>query len=534
MANLEANIAPSPDVQYLPTVFRRVQSGDIRMPAFQRGFVWDRKQVLELLSSIYQGFPIGSLLLWKTELREMNLEDPSKSFFPRIDEKYPTNYILDGLQRLSSLYAVFHYNAADHPKKFEVAFDLERQVFIYPQADKPTVLPLSVLFKPTEFIQYHGRLSLLPNGNILINNAVSLLTTFQEYQLPIVTIEGRRASEVVQIFERINSTGTRLGSVDFMRAVTWSGAFDLNRKLDEIGSAARAEGFHIPHETLVKVLAIVLGYPPMSDAMLAMRTLTVAQLESGVADAISTIARTIDFLRSNMRVTAYALVPYQAQFLALIGFNKLPTKPSPSTVSQVCKWYWTASLNEQMQGRTDDQVARLVEQMEHLRVGKIKRLKGKLTLSANSLRDRRFRWKGALSSALASMLAKNSCRSLVSGSPIDPTSYLSSNSGKNFIPFADERALAAATGRSTGRVVANAVVAADADLPTFREKSASQIIRDLQKNFPNDWVSILGSQFIPEAAAQALTKGRPLDFLEARAQGILSYAKTLAFPPSAG
>ena len=60
-------LPPSPEVQYLPAIFRRIQSGDIRIPAFQRDFVWNEAQILELLESVYRGFPIGSALLWKVE-----------------------------------------------------------------------------------------------------------------------------------------------------------------------------------------------------------------------------------------------------------------------------------------------------------------------------------------------------------------------------------------------------------------------------------------------------------------------------------
>jgi uncharacterized protein with ParB-like and HNH nuclease domain len=158
MSNSAKNVAPSPEVQYLPAVFRRIQGGDIRMPAFQRGFVWERKQVIELLESIYHGFPIGSVLLWKTNKKELNIEDPTKSNFPQVPEKFPVSYVLDGLQRLSSLYAVFHFDRAAHEEKFNVGFDLESREFLAVNGEKDIVLPLNILFRPTAFIQYHSTL----------------------------------------------------------------------------------------------------------------------------------------------------------------------------------------------------------------------------------------------------------------------------------------------------------------------------------------------------------------------------------------
>ncbi|RAP26722.1 hypothetical protein C2W64_01438 [Brevibacillus laterosporus] len=47
-------------------IISKITSGQIRIPAFQRGFVWSPEQVALLLDSIYKGFPIGSVLLWRT------------------------------------------------------------------------------------------------------------------------------------------------------------------------------------------------------------------------------------------------------------------------------------------------------------------------------------------------------------------------------------------------------------------------------------------------------------------------------------
>ena len=76
--------------------------------------------------------------------------------------------------------------------------------------------------------------------------------------VPTVTIFERDVEEVVEIFERINSTGTRLDTVDFLRAVTWSEAFDLNDALSVILDSAEDEGFIIPDETAIKIFAMAL------------------------------------------------------------------------------------------------------------------------------------------------------------------------------------------------------------------------------------------------------------------------------------
>ena len=44
----------------------RVAEGEVRIPAFQREFVWEPDRVQFLMDSIYKGFPIGTLLFWRT------------------------------------------------------------------------------------------------------------------------------------------------------------------------------------------------------------------------------------------------------------------------------------------------------------------------------------------------------------------------------------------------------------------------------------------------------------------------------------
>src|SRR5947207_4426659 len=100
---------PTPEVQHLPTLFRRIQQGEIRIPAFQRGFVWTEAQILQLLESVYRGFPIGSLLFWSVKEQLLRIELSAVSPFPNVVEKYPLKFLLDGLQRLSTLYGVFHW-----------------------------------------------------------------------------------------------------------------------------------------------------------------------------------------------------------------------------------------------------------------------------------------------------------------------------------------------------------------------------------------------------------------------------------------
>src|SRR5690242_17633984 len=94
---------PQPTVLHLVTIFRMITSGEIRIPAFQRDFVWKEKQMLELLDSVLEGYPIGSILLWAVDRPMLKTAPTEITSFPFVPETFPTSYVLDGMQRLSTL-----------------------------------------------------------------------------------------------------------------------------------------------------------------------------------------------------------------------------------------------------------------------------------------------------------------------------------------------------------------------------------------------------------------------------------------------
>jgi uncharacterized protein with ParB-like and HNH nuclease domain len=88
-------------------IIEQVESGQIRNPAFQRGFVWEPECVAQLMDSIFKGYSFGSLLLWRTN-EKLKIERQLGPFtLPSPKADYPIDYVLDGQQRVTSVYATF-------------------------------------------------------------------------------------------------------------------------------------------------------------------------------------------------------------------------------------------------------------------------------------------------------------------------------------------------------------------------------------------------------------------------------------------
>jgi hypothetical protein len=120
---------PKPTPERIEQLAQRVLMGDIVLPEFQRPFVWKRKQIIELVDSIFRNYPIGSMLVWestqelasKRTIADLEVGERSKT--------YPVNYLLDGQQRLSTICGVLYWAPGDPKSYWNVAFDLKSQKF---------------------------------------------------------------------------------------------------------------------------------------------------------------------------------------------------------------------------------------------------------------------------------------------------------------------------------------------------------------------------------------------------------------------
>ena len=249
------------ETSYFSQLIADIKKGEIKIPQFQRKFVWKDNQALELLDSIANGYPIGSLLLWKT-VEKLNAARDIGSFrLPKTDEITPTNYVLDGQQRLTVIYSCL--GAGESEGGYTAGYDLAKEEFVELKVEvyKQEVFPLRKMLNTTSLLNYRTSLLSLPDAPILQERLDGLITAFTQYKLPVVTLKDLTIEEVCPIFERINSSGTRLSTYDLMVAATWAEDFDLNEKVAGVLSALDSKGYgSTERSTVLKALsAIHLG-----------------------------------------------------------------------------------------------------------------------------------------------------------------------------------------------------------------------------------------------------------------------------------
>ncbi len=236
----------------IDTLLGQIETGQIGLPELQRPFVWDRAQVRDLIDSLYRGFPAGHFLLWETKADAATAPigaDPKQTS--------PSLVVVDGQQRLTSLYAVFRA-APVFTEKFEevhirISFNPLRERFEVLNSaianDSEWIPDISPLLSGkqnafslvTEFIEVLGQdRELSPDQRDRIATNLQRLASLGTYRFEAVQLaHSVEIGEVSEIFVRVNSKGTQLSQADFiltLMSVHW----DKGRKqLEEFCRAAK-------------------------------------------------------------------------------------------------------------------------------------------------------------------------------------------------------------------------------------------------------------------------------------------------------
>ncbi len=207
----------------------QIGMGVIGLPEIQRPFVWKNAKTRDLFDSMYRGYPVGYLLLWQNANAE-----GSKSIGVDGKQKHPSLLIVDGQQRLTSLYAVVKGKKVireDYSEEYiEIAFHPLEEKFEVPDAttrkDKHWLPNISRLWSPDtdlfELVDAYLE-ALNQTREVTTEDTKKIRQSIQRLQglvnYPFRALEllaTVNEEQVSQVFVRINSKGQRLNEADFI------------------------------------------------------------------------------------------------------------------------------------------------------------------------------------------------------------------------------------------------------------------------------------------------------------------------------
>lgn len=199
--------------QTIRQIISQLLAGQIRVPAFQRGFVWDANMVAYLMDSIYKGYPFGSILLWRTKER-LSFERKLGPFqLPKADPDYPVDYILDGQQRITSIFGVFQTEIEDIGTEdwtkiyfdYRANPDVQESQFVAladDEFDPDRYFLLRNFFDTTAY-----RRATKEFDDQLAQKIDRVQSVFKEARIPIQLISTEDRTTIAIVFERVNQRG---------------------------------------------------------------------------------------------------------------------------------------------------------------------------------------------------------------------------------------------------------------------------------------------------------------------------------------
>lgn len=394
-----------PDAYGITTYLENLRRGQYQVPTFQRGVVWDRDRVKRMWDSIHKFYPLGSILVWRTEIRLQNHRDIGGHTLPAHPDGREFQYLLDGQQRTTALLTSMYGGRIKGKESrdphlyvdltIEDADDVEAeswrgQFLFWDEIDDRDGQLLrnvgrkkrydgGLIVKLEDIAHRYSDLErrLVELGRVDYDDpARKQLRTFKQvfdnYKLSFIELRGIEVVEVCQIFERINQAGQPLSMFDIVVAKTFRlksdsvpgfylrGLFeDFRHEMESAGSRFAA----LDDMLLLQVLAVLVrdcvansGVNNITDRYL--NVLRTEHLETVWDDGKKAIRKVFDFLDNHLRLPGPALVPYRYFYMSLASYFFRNANPDYSLLK---RYFWYYSLHN------DDLLSNTTHLQDHVR-----------------------------------------------------------------------------------------------------------------------------------------------------------------------
>jgi len=375
----------------ITTYLDDLKNQEYQIPTFQRDVVWEEENVKKLWDSIYKFYPLGSILVWKTDLK---LQNHRKIGGHKIADdnitKTEFQYLLDGQQRTTSLLTALYGGKIKGKGDFDptLYFDISiksendtddetyKKRFLYWSEidDKNGILKRNtgrkkkfdegLIFKlrdiKEKFDEVQEKVVNHPEVNQKYNHPYwkelrRIDQVLDNYRLSFIELKGIQVSEVCQIFERINQAGKPLDIFDIVVAKTFRSktqtedGFYLRDLIDEFKKINNSKFLQISDFDYLQIIAIIIreniensGIHNITPRYL--NDIKTEQIEEIWDPARKAILKTFDFFENTLNVKGPQLIPYRYFYLTIANYFYNNDSPNYDFLK---KYFWFHSLHNQ-------------------------------------------------------------------------------------------------------------------------------------------------------------------------------------------
>lgn len=422
----------------LKKIFSELQNGNIKIPRFQRGYVWERSKIVKLLNSIYSQYPIGSFFIWVASLDYKNFcREITELNLPEKPESNNYSFILDGQQRITSLYVALKGKKLNGTDFSTICFNLEKKEFQIPRLkNEKHNIPAWKLFDTTAY------------GDILSEYVVNdrpksevwrdCQQIFTDYPISVIRTLKMDLEQVVNIFERINQGGKRLSLFDLVHASAWSPDFDLRDKIKEFNSESNVKYFGgIEEEVFIQSLSLNEFDDCRNQNQLHLTADSANKIWGKTTECLRL---SIDFIKT-LGVRFIDFIPYNS-FLPVIQyyFYKSGNKTIKSEhVKFIENWFWSATFSQRYSSSSLTLMKEDASWINKLSSGEFEENVFGVSLTLKELLKVRMQNKSVIKNGVLCLMALENPQDFDNGQMVvlDRTNVSRSNSKENhhFFPF---------------------------------------------------------------------------------------------------
>ena len=360
---------PEPQTKTFSNLLDEIEKGQIKIPQFQRDFVWTIQKSASLIDSIIKGYPIGTFILWRTKERLRSVKNIGGIDLPDTVEGEYVDFVLDGQQRITSLFAALKGITILREGNREEDFS-KMYISLLAKEDEQIV---SVDFEEGEEKDYIKVTDLLYGGlTFLASYPAEHLKTLEEYKRRIesysfstIQIKEAPIDVATEIFTRINVGGKPLSLFEIMVAKTYDHDrdFDLAEKYDDLIDRLRNVNYEtVSDATILQAVAMIMAKECKRKVILTLDKKEFIDIWDDVIDAIE---KTVDYFRTYYRIPVSKLLPYNALIVPFAYFfYKHKDKPTGNKQKYLEDYFWRCSLSGRYSSATESKLAQDIKRID--------------------------------------------------------------------------------------------------------------------------------------------------------------------------
>lgn len=366
-----SQVSVSTRVFRLLRIIKDFEAGIIRVPAFQRDFEWDYSKKVQLFESILKGLPIGTIFLWRPDFIDNEnyrfFESDSIGGYELPDRAIDYYYVLDGLQRLSTLFGCLIDEGQTPLKKnhklwtqqgFNLIYNLETNQIV--KGRKNLQIFEIELHKfidhnsYAEFVDKMQEVDLSQDQKQLFRNRyVHFQKQITTFDLPIVELTGASIEEAVEIFGKLNSTGAKVTSEWKLNALSFNikEEFRLGNEIDQLLIELKKYNFQnldrkVVFNSIVNSFGVVFFDKSSEyDNKRIEKLSNEPYFIENTRKTIIAIKKAVKFLFEELLVLDNKLLPYNNQLIFIADFFNKIEHPSNEQLSKLKDWFWVTTYS---------------------------------------------------------------------------------------------------------------------------------------------------------------------------------------------